>query len=162
MPVQKHKPDEAELSPKVPLNGNTFRQTLRAFQEHHRACFNRRQLGRVHEIAVEEQRRQLLSKKYQENLRQVNGGRSESGRPQLNSTSDCAETMVWQAYWTLIAFMQHRMAVAVFDNFWGSPPCWVTERNMVQPQRSLVAMYFYVTLCNLDLTVVRILFITCK
>ena len=93
MPVQKHRPDEAELSPKVPLNRNTFRQTLRAFQEHHRVCFHRRQLGRVHEIAVEEQRRQLLNKKYQENLRQVNGVRPESGRPQVNSTSDCAEPM---------------------------------------------------------------------
>lgn len=91
--MQKHKQDETELSPKVPLNGNTLRQTLRAFQEHHRACYNRRQLGRVHEISVEEQRRQLLSKKYQDNLRQVNGGRPESGRPQLNSTSDCTETM---------------------------------------------------------------------
>ena len=101
MPVQKHKIDETELSPKVPLNGNTFRQTLRSYQDHHRACFNRRQLGRVHEIAVEEQRRLLLSKKYQENLRQVNGGRPESGRPQLNSTSDCAENMVWHK-WALI------------------------------------------------------------
>ena len=103
MPVvtSKQKSEEpGEIAAGTPLNGNKFRKSLEAFRNHHDNCARRRRNGLDHEIRVEAQRSEWLSRKLLDNLRQqqtLPGARQESAsRSQLSSCSD-SDTMVSQA-----------------------------------------------------------------
>lgn len=104
MPVvtSKQKVEESgEIAAGTPLNGNKFQKSLEAFRVHHEDCAKRRRNGLDHEIRVEAQRSEWLSRKLLDNLRQQQtlpapGGRQESAsRSQLSSCSD-SDTMVSQ------------------------------------------------------------------
>ena len=83
MPVSRQKAeDPSEIVDAPPLNVETLEYTVSQFKKHHEDCALRRKNGISYEIHAEQQRTELLKRKYFDNLRQQQAlsGRIEEPR----------------------------------------------------------------------------------